>query len=253
MTFWDHLDELRGTLVRVLAVTLVASVAAFLFRDELFAVVFAPKECDFVSYRLFARLSAMLGGSVEPFDVRLINTGMAQQFVTHVKVAFCAGVLCASPYIVYKLFDFVSPALYEKEKKYASLVVFGGYVLFAVGVLLAYFVVFPLTFRFLGTYQVSTEVENMISLESYISTMLTLCMLMGILFELPVVCWLLAEFGVFDASWMSAHRKHAIVVSLVLSAVITPTADAFTLVVVALPVILLYEFSIFLVRRTVRR
>lgn len=252
MTFWDHLDELRGTLLRAIAVTFAMAMVSFLFKEELFAVVFAPKDDSFVSYHLLGFLSSLFGETMEPFSVRLINTGLAQQFVTHVKVALCSGVLCASPYTIYKLFEFVSPALYEKEKRFAAPIVVSGYSLFVIGVLLSYFVVFPLTFRFLGTYQVSGEVDNLISLESYISTLLMLCMTMGVMFEIPVVCWLLAKFGLMDARWMCLHRKHAVVVVLIAAAVITPTSDVFTLAVVALPIMLLYEFSIFVVKRTVR-
>lgn len=251
MTFWDHLDELRDTIVRMLVVVVVAAVVAFLLKDELFGVVLAPKENGFIFYRLLGRLSESMGGGVEDFSVQLINTGLAQQFITHMKVSFCAGVLCASPYIVYKIFDFVSPALYERERRYTLPVVVSGYLLFVLGVLLAYFVIFPLTFRFLGTYQVSAEVSNMISLESYISTLLMLCLMMGVMFEIPIVCWLLAKFGILDASWMAAHRRHAFVVVLILSAIITPTSDVFTLMVVALPIVLLYEVSIIVVGRTV--
>ncbi len=251
MTFWDHLDELRGSIVRILVVTVVAAVVAFLFKDELFGVVLAPKGADFISYRILSRLTTLMGGDMEGFSVQLINTGLAQQFVTHMKVAFCAGILCASPYVVYKIFEFVSPALYEKERRYAYPVVLSGYVLFLLGVLVSYFVIFPLTFRFLGTYQVSSDVENMISLESYISTLLMLCLMMGVMFEIPVVSWLLAKFGIIDASWMVSRRRHAFVVVLILSAIITPTSDVFTLLVVALPIVLLYEVSIFVVKRTV--
>lgn len=252
MTFWDHLDELRRTIIRVLIVTVVASVAAFLFKDELFGVVLAPKSADFVTYRLLSRLTSLMGGEMEDFSVQLINTGLAQQFITHMKVAFCAGILCASPYMVYKIFEFVSPALYEKERKFAYPVVTAGYLLFVMGMLLSYFLIFPLTFRFLGTYQVSGVVENLISLESYISTLLMLCLMMGVMFEIPVVSWLLAKFGIIDASWMVSHRRHAFVVVLVLSAIITPTSDVFTLLVVALPIVLLYEVSIFVVKTTIR-
>lgn len=247
MTFWDHLDELRGTVVRLLAVTVVAAIVAFLFKDELFGIVLAPKGADFVTYRFLARISALMGGEMEDFSVQLINTGLAQQFITHMKVAFCAGIICASPYAIYKIFEFVSPALYEKERRIAYPLVVSGYVLFVLGMLLSYFVVFPLTFRFLGTYQVSGVVENMISLESYISTLLMLCLMMGVMFEIPVICWLLAKFGIIDASWMKAHRRHAFVVVLIVSAIITPTSDVFTLMVVTLPIVLLYEMSIWVV------
>ena len=132
-------------------------------------------------------MTAWTGGVIEPFSVRLINTGLAQQFIIHMKTALCAGVLCASPYIIYQLFRFVSPALYDNERRYVTQVVGGGYAMFGLGVLISYFLIFPLTFRFLGTYQVSGDVDNLISLESYISTLVMMCLAMGIVFEIPIL------------------------------------------------------------------
>jgi sec-independent protein translocase protein TatC len=166
------------------------------------------------------------------------------------KMALFAGFLCASPYIIYLLFNFISPALYENEKQYAVRLVGGGYVMFIMGVLLSYFVIFPFTFRFLGTYQVSEEVVNMIALDSYTDTFWTLSFLMGVVFEIPVICWLLAKFGLLKPEFMITYRRHAIVVILVAAAIITPTTDVFTLMLVAFPIWLLYEFSIFIVKHT---
>ena len=166
------------------------------------------------------------------------------------KTALCVGVLCASPYILYQIFHFVSPALYVNERKYVVRVVGGGYVMFLSGVLLSYFLIFPLTFRFLGTYQVSGEVENMIALQSYISTLMTMSLAMGLVFEIPILSWLFAKLGFLSADFMRKYRRHAIVVILVVAAIITPTSDVFTLSLVALPMWVLYETSIWIVGKT---
>lgn len=166
------------------------------------------------------------------------------------KTALCVGVLCASPYILYQLFRFVSPALYANEKKYVVRMVGGGYIMFMAGVAISYFLIFPLTFRFLGTYQVSGEVENMIALQSYISTLMTMSLTMGIVFEFPVLSWLFAKLEFLSADFMRKYRKHAVVIILVVAAIITPTSDVFTLSLVALPMWILYEISILIVNRT---
>lgn len=244
-SFWEHLDVLRGILIRVAAVTVVFAVIAFFFKEALFAVVLAPKEPDFLTYRLLALAGGWLpGGGMSDFHVPLINTGLAEQFLIHMKTALCAGILCASPYILYQLFRFVSPALYAHEKRYAVTVVGWGYALFLVGVLIAYYLIFPLTFRFLGTYQVTDDVTNMISLQSYISTLLVMCLAMGIVFEMPVLAWLFSKFGFISSGFLRRYRRHAIVIILIVAAVITPTSDIFTLFVVSLPMWLLYEVSI---------
>lgn len=247
MTFWEHLEELRGTLLRILLAVLAAAVVAFCFKDPLFSVVLAPISSDFITYRLF---SAIAGTNFSLNEVGLINVELAQQFLTHMKVALWAGFLLVSPYVLYRLFRFVSPALYQNERRYAVGAVVGGYLMFVAGVLLNYFIIFPLAFRFLVSYQVSPDVVNMITLDSYISNLLMLCFLMGVFFELPVVCWLLAKVGLLKASAMARYRRHAIVLILVIAAIITPTADALTLTIVALPIYLLYEISLLIVRRT---
>ncbi|MDR0970363.1 MAG: twin-arginine translocase subunit TatC [Lentimicrobiaceae bacterium] len=250
LTFWDHLDELRAVLIRIAVVTVVFGIAAFFFKDFLFNIIFAPKNDDFIIYKILQRITKQPS---EFFFVKLINTGLADQFVTHMKVALYAGFLCSSPYILYQLFRFVSPALYRNERKYTARVVFSSYVMFVIGILLSYFVVFPLTFRFLGTYQVSSEVENMISLHSYINTMMMLCLMMGIIFEIPILCWLFAKLGMLSSAFMTQYRKHAIVILLVIAAIITPTADVFTLLLVSIPMYLLFEISILIVRKVEKK
>ena len=250
-SFWEHLDVLRVSLVKIAIVTVVFGVVAFFFKDELFAVILAPKEADFITYRLLFSLSGWVtGGESSDFFVKLINTGLAEQFLIHMKVAMCMGILCASPYILYQLFRFVSPALYYNERKYVVRVVGGGYVMFMLGVLLSYFLIFPLTFRFLGTYQVSSDVENMIALQSYISTLILMSLAMGIVFEIPILSWLFAKLGFISADFMKRYRRHAVVIILIVAAIITPTSDIFTLSLVAFPMWLLYEVSIGIVKRT---
>jgi sec-independent protein translocase protein TatC len=241
LTFWDHLDELRAVLIRILVITAIAAVAAFCLKEELFAVVLAPRSSDFITYRVMG---------VEPFCINLMNTGLTEQFMIHLRTALYAGVLVALPYILYQLFRFVSPALYDHERRYATLLVSSGYMMFMMGTLLNYLLIFPLTVKFLGTYQVSPDVANMLTIQSYIDTLLMMNFVMGIVFELPVVCWLLGKMGLVTAQIMSQWRRHAVVVILIVAAIITPTTDAFTLFLVALPIWLLYEMSIWIVRIT---
>ena len=249
LSFWDHLDVLRTIIIRIILVTVVCGIVAFLFKEELFAVVLAPRNPDFVTYRLLVLVSGLFGGDAPDNPViQLINTGLAEQFVIHMKTALCAGVLCASPYTLYQLFRFVSPALYANERRFALPIVVGGYVMFMLGVLISYYLIFPLTFRFLGTYQVSEDVVNMISLQSYMSTLTLMSISMGIVFEMPVVAWLMARMGLLTASFMNRYRRHAIVVILIVAAIITPTSDIFTLLMVSLPMWLLYEVSVCIVR-----
>lgn len=249
-TFWEHLDELRSALVRIICAGLLCGVVAFIFKEWLFDFILAPSKSDFITYRLLNSLSGITGIAVEEFSVEMINTALAQQFIIHMKTAFIVGLLCASPYILYCIMRFIAPALYNTEKRLVFGVVGSGYAMFLVGMALCYLLIFPLTFRFLGTYQVSDEVVNMISLESYISTLTGMSLMMGIVFELPIICWLMAKLGVLEASFMRNYRKHAVVAILVVAAVITPTADAFTLALVTLPMYLLYEISIRVVSNT---
>lgn len=250
-SFWEHLDVLRGALMKIAAVTVIFGIIAFAFKEALFAVVLAPKESGFVTYRWLLLAGSLLpGGEMSDFNIQLINTGLAEQFIIHMKTAMCAGLLCASPYILYQLFRFVSPALYSNEREYAVKIVGWGYVMFLIGVAISYFLIFPLTFRFLGTYQVSEDVVNMISLQSYMSTLIMMCLALGIVFEMPVLTWLFAKMGFVSADFLRHYRKHAVVIILIVAAIITPTSDIFTLLLVSLPMWLLYEASIRIIKRT---
>ena len=260
VTFWDHLDVLRSIIIRIAVVSLVFGVLAFCFKEPLFAIVLGPQDGSFITYQLFSQVEQWFGTLVgmdvkemvaaTDFHVALINTELAQQFIIHMKVAFFAGLIAASPYVLYQLFKFISPALYENERKYAVQLVFGSYVMFILGVLFSYFVIFPFTFRFLGTYQVADDVANTITLESYISTFVSLTLVLGIIFEMPVMSWILAKMQLLKASYMTQYRRHVIVAILILAAIITPTSDAFTLLLVSIPMWLLYELSILIVKVT---
>ncbi len=238
-SFWEHLDELRSRLIRMLILLALVTVVAFLLKEQLFNIVLAPRSSDFVTYRLMG---------VSAFSIQLINTGLTEQFMVHMRTAMFTGLLVTSPYIIYELFRFVSPGLYDNERRYAFQLVGSAYVMFVIGLLLNYFLIFPLTVRFLGTYQVSTDVMNMLTLQSYIDTLIGMSFMMGVLFELPVVCWLMGRMGIINAQLMSSYRRHAIVAILILAAIVTPTTDVFTLFVVALPIWMLYELSILVVK-----
>lgn len=241
LTFWDHLEVLRGCLWRIVVAVVVGGIAAFCMKETLFDFVLAPCHSDFVTYRLLG---------AEPFNLHLINTGLAEQMMIHLKVATCVGVIAASPYIIYVLFGFISPALYESERRYSVRLTLSAYLMFLLGMAINYLLIFPLTVRFLGLYQVSDDVDNMLTISSYIETLMMMSLTFGIVFEIPVLSWLLAKFGLIRAEWMSRYRRHAIVAILVVAAIITPTADAFTLFIVSLPIWLLYECSILIVKKT---
>lgn len=238
-SFWDHLDELRTRLIRVIVAVVLFAVVAFLLKNVLFDIILAPCKSDFLIYQLIG---------APPFSIHLINTGLTEQFMAHMRVSMYAGLLTASPYIIYELFGFVSPGLYANERRYAVLIGGTAYVMFLLGTVLNYFVIFPLTVRFLGTYQVSADVTNMLSLQSYIDTLIVMSFVMGVVFELPVVCGMMGRMGLINASMMSNYRRHAIVAILILAAIITPTTDVFTLFIVAIPIWMLYEVSIWVVK-----
>lgn len=256
LSFWGHLDELRAILIKIFSVSIIFAVITFLFKEEVFSAILAPREWDFITYRLMNYISnSVLGQNValERFSVTLINTGLAGQFITHMKSSIYIGVLSVLPYILYQLFQFIAPALYDNERKVTFRVVSSSYVMFMLGVALTYFVLFPLTFRFLGTYQVSSDIENTITLQSYLGTFTMLSIAMGCVFEIPILSWLLARFGIINATHMRKFRRHVLIVILVLAAIITPTTDVFTLFLVSFPMYVLYEVSILIVRSRCKR
>lgn len=245
LTFGGHLEVLRRMLFRVLAVVATIAIAVFCFKDETFHFLLAPSEWDFITYRWIEQLINMMGYDFHftEYHVNLIATDLSSQFMTHITTAVYLGLLGASPYIVFELFRFISPALYDNERRYSLLVAVIIYILFLVGVLMNYFVLFPISFRFLGTYSVSARVVSNITLDSYISTFVSLTLAMGVIFQLPVIAYFLGRMGFITSELLARYRRHAAVVILLLSAIITPP-DVMTLILVAIPLYLLYEVSI---------
>lgn len=247
MTFWEHLDELRKALIQPIIVVAVLTVLVFLFKEPVFNIILAPNSTDFVTYK-FADFFSPVNQTSQYVFVQLINTELTSQFLIHMKVSFYVALVLGSPFLFFKLYQFVAPALYRKEKRYSTWVLVFSFLSFFIGLFVSYFVIFPFSFRFLANYQVSGEVNNMISLSSYIGTLITLSLLMGLFFELPVMSWVLSKLGVINACILKKYRRHAVTGILILSAIITPTTDIFTLLLVSVPIILLYELSIVIVK-----
>ncbi|MDP4269654.1 MAG: twin-arginine translocase subunit TatC [Bacteroidota bacterium] len=253
MTFWDHLDDLRKRIIYSLIFVGLASIILFIYMPDLFdRVILAPCHSDFIFYRWLANLShvvpIMPGFFLSRFDINLINVNLATQFMTHMSLSFWLAVVLSFPLIIYQIWLFVRPGLYDHERKNVGWVFLFGNFMFFLGVVVSYFLVFPLTLRFLATYELSREVKNFISLDSYIDNFTMMCFVMGIVFELPLLAMLLSKLGILRRTFFHKFRKHALVVIMILAAVITPTGDPFTLMVVFLPIYLLWELSALLVK-----
>ncbi len=253
MSFWDHLEELRWTLFRSIIALTVFAVIAFIFMPTLFdKVIMAPCSSDFFLYDFLCRITTSIPFLPDfcdsGFNVKIINIKLASQFMTHMSASFFMALILTFPYILYEIWKFVQPALYDYEKKNIGLVFLFGTVMFFLGCFVGYSVVFPMTLRFLATYQVSTFIENQLSLDSYMDNFLLLVFLMGVVFELPLVSWMLSRLGILTRSFFKRYRRHAVVVLMVAAAIITPSSDPFTLLVVFIPLYMLYELSAILVK-----
>lgn len=245
-SFWGHVEVFRWMLIRCIIVVFGLAVAAFCFKDFVFGqLILAPCKADFVSYRLLGKIG--LVANVEQID--LININLASQLMTHLSISLYLAVVVAFPYLIVELWLFVKPALYSNEKKPAVIAIFAFFIQFFLGMALAYYLIFPLTFNFLGTYQVSEKVVNQISLSSYIGTFIGLLFMMGLVFEMPIVAYFFARIGVLKSEFLRRIRKVAVVLVLVAAAFITPSTDVFTMCIVALPLWLLYELSIVVARK----
>ena len=249
LTFGGHLEVLRRMLFRILAVAGILALVIFCFKDITWKLLLAPSESSFATYRWIEIVASKVGINYhfEQFNVDLIATDLSSQFMTHITSSIYLGALGTSPYILYELFRFVSPALYENEKKYSVQVVVIVYLLFVLGVLMSYFVLFPISFRFLGTYSVAERIHSTITLDSYISTFTTQTLLMGVVFQLPVIAYVLAKLGFISSDMLSKYRKHSFIIIMLVAAIITPP-DLMTLVLVTFPLYFLYEVSIRVVK-----
>ncbi|MBQ3688240.1 MAG: twin-arginine translocase subunit TatC [Bacteroidales bacterium] len=250
LTFGGHLEVLRKMLFRILGVTAIFMCIIFCFKDITFKILLAPSKSDFVFYRWLESLSAFFGfeTAFKDFDVKMISTELAGQFLVHLSTTCYLALLCASPYIVYELYKFVAPALYEHEKKYSVKIVLAIYGLFFLGVLLSYYIIFPVSFNFLGTYQIDEGIENQINISSYFSSFASLTFLLGLVFQLPILSFFLAKIGLITSEIMKNYRRHAFMLIMILAAIITPS-DLFSLFLVGLPVYGLYELSIRIVKK----
>lgn len=250
MTFGGHLEVLRQMLLRILSVAGVFAVVVFCFKDTTWSLLLAPSEWDFCTYRLIESLVRSMGFEdfrFEEYHVELITTDLSAQFMMHITTSAYLGILCASPYILYELFRFISPALYDNERRYSVQMAVVIYALFLLGVLMTYYILFPISFRFLGTYSVAERVQSTITLDSYVETFTSLTLMMGVVFQLPVVAFILAKLDLITYDVLSEYRKHAFLLILLLAAIITPP-DVMTLLIVTLPLYLLYELSVRIVK-----
>ncbi len=239
---------LRKMLFRIIGITLCLSIAIFFAKDTTFRLLLAPENSNFVTYHLVEYFAKIVGLEFhfESYEIKLINTELASQFMVHVSTSVYLALLFMLPYIVVELYRYIAPALYENEKRYSVSLAVAIYLLFMLGVFMSYFILFPFALRFLGTYQVAASVENQITLDSYISTFVSLTLMMGLVFQLPVLSFFLAKMGVLEVKVMKQYRRHAFVLIGIISAVITPP-DLFTCFMVMLPMYGLYEISIIVV------
>lgn len=240
MTFWDHLEDLRKCIFRMMGSLAVVAVVLFFFKGFLFDdVVLAPVCSDFILYRLVGI----------DFSLSLVNLEVAAQFMIHMRVTFICALILTFPYLIFEVWRFIAPALYENEKKAVRSSFAFASVLFYVGVAVGYFIILPLMLNFFADYQVSASVPNTFSLGSYISLFTSTVLLFGLVFEFPTVIAVLSGLGVVTRDSLKRFRRHAICAVVILAAVITPTGDPFSLIVVSVPLYMLYEFSILICRK----
>ena len=256
MTFLQHLEELRWHIIRSLVAVVAGAIIAFIFKNIIFDhVILGPNSPDFITNRLLCQLAELVNAPalcINQDPVELISIKMSGQFTTHINISLVAGLIIAFPYVFWEFWSFFRPALYDKERKYARGAVSMASLLFLLGVLFGYFIISPLSINFLGSYRVSDIVTNQINITSYIGSVTSIALSSGITFELPILVYFLARIGIITPEFMRRYRKHAIVVVLVLAAVITPP-DVFSLILVTIPLLLLYEVSIFIAARVMRK
>jgi sec-independent protein translocase protein TatC len=254
MSFWDHLEELRWTLFRCIFALLIFTVGGFAVMRYLFdSVILAPCRSDFILFEMLCKMTRAVpffpDFCDDTYNVHIFNVKLGTQFFTWMSSSFWLALLMTFPYLVYEVWKFVSPALYENEKKNVRWVFGFGTFMFFMGCAVGYFLVFPMTLRFLVTFDLSSAIEEQVSLESYMDNFLMLIFVMGVVFEMPLVCWLLSQLGLLKRTFFNKYRRHAVVGLMVAAAFITPSGDPFTLMCVFLPLYSLYELSAFFVKK----
>ena len=252
-SFWEHAEILRKFIIKSIIAVLILSIAAFFFKDFIFNnIILSPKDQYFISYRVLCRLGSLLNINslcIGDFNFRLINLTLAGQLRWHIIISCVAGLIFAFPYILFCLWDFVRPALSAKEAKTSRQMMFYAFLLFIVGLFFGYFIILPLSIYFLANYELSSQITNQITISSYISTVTLLPLSIGFVFELPALVYFLSKTGIISSSFLKKNRKYSLIIVLIVAAIITPSTDAFTMMVVALPFYLLYELSISITAR----
>ena len=253
MSFFDHIDVLRKHLLRGLLVVVLLTAGAFWFSDFIFdEIIMGPKNPDFWTYRMMCKMAAaypnLIGQDfcITSIDAKIINTEMAGQFTLQINSCIMVGIILGIPYLLFELWLFVKPALHENERKSASGFVFFASSLFFTGIMFGYYMICPLSINFLTNFTVSPDIENTFTITSYLSSVATLTIGSGIIFQLPVVIYILSKLGIMTPAFMRSSRRYALVLILVIAAVVTPTPDIITMLVVAFPLLILYELSIFI-------
>ncbi|MDR1680394.1 MAG: twin-arginine translocase subunit TatC [Prevotellaceae bacterium] len=257
LSFWGHLEELRRMLFRMILALAILMLLVFLNKSFIFdTIIFGPCSSDFILYRWLCSLGEFLSRYLpsinlcpEAFQIKLVNINLSSQFIIHITTAFWVALILGFPFLLWELWRFVAPALYPKEQRGIRTAFIASSFLFYCGVVMAYVLIFPLALQFFWTYYVSNAVENMFSLQSYVGLLTPLVLVMGLVFQLPIIVNLLSRLGLFDRSFLRKYRRHAIVILMALAAVITPTVDAVSMLLTAIPLYILYEVSILTCRK----
>lgn len=252
MSFLDHLEALRWHIIKSVIAICVFAIFAFVKKDFIFdSIIFAPKNPDFWTNRMFSLLADYLGIEtlkINTHVLQLISISMSGQFMVHIWTSIISGLIIAAPYVIYQFWSFIKPALYENERKHTTGAVFYMSLLFFIGILFGFYLIVPLSVDFLGSYSISSTVANQINILSYISTVTSIVIAAGIVFELPMIAYFLSKVGILTPQFMKKYRKHSFIVLLIISAIITPP-DIFSQIMVCIPLVILYEVSITISRR----
>jgi len=255
MSFLDHVEVLRWHLVRSTGAIFTFAIVAFVMKDFIFnTILFAPKEASFITYRFFCEVSKLFGTAglcITEIPFTFQSLAMAEQFSVHIWTSITVGFIIAFPFVIWEFWKFISPGLYEKERKGALSFIIISSLLFFIGVLFGYYLVTPLSVNFLGNYSVSDIVERNITLGSYISLVRSSSLASGLIFELPIVMYFLTKMGLITPEFLKRYRKHALVVVLILAAIITPP-DIISQIIVGIPIMVLYEVSIFISKMVIK-
>jgi len=255
MSFGDHLDDFRVHLIRGILAVVVTAIVAFFFKDFLFNdIILAPREPDFFTNRALCFLGNVLHLDlcINQIGFEIINIKLAGQFKSHIVISLIAGVVVAFPYLVWEIWQFVKPALHKNEVKNTNGLLFAVSFLFSIGVLFGYYMIVPLSINFLSSYSISDQVVNQINFDSYFSILTSITLATGVIFELPIIIFFLTKVGMVTPHFLKTYRKHAIVLFVVLSAIITPP-DVFSQILVSIPLLFLYEFSINISKRVMKK